>query len=201
MSLRNTLSFAARATCAGVVALAASGSAFAQAPATPAARPAAAAPQRGPVPTGRIAIINIAAFPDKIVELKRAIDGLNTRFDARSKELKTLADTIAGIEAQVKQGTVSANQQAEIAERYDQLKRDYTRKSEDLKAEAQKAYSTAADPIRQKLSVALEKYAADRGIVLVIEIGGAINVGSVFYAAQNTNITEDFIATYNKANP
>jgi outer membrane protein len=184
--------------------LVASGAALAQQPAQPRPtappRTAAGAPG-GVVPGGRIAIINIAAFPEKIAELKRTVDGLNQRFEPRAKELQALRDTIAGIESQVKQGTVAPNQAAQLSDRYEQLKREYTRKSEDLSAEAQKAYATTADPIRAKLSTALEKYAADHGIVLVIEIGGAVNAGSIFYAAQNTNITDDFIALYNKANP
>ena len=212
MSLRMTLkSLTVRAACTGAVALAASGAAFAQQPAqprptAPAPRPAATAPRPagapgGIVPGGRIAIINIAAFPEKVAELKRTVDGLNQRFEARAKELQALRDTITGIENQVKQGTVAPNQAAQLSDRYEQLKREYTRTSEDLSAEAQKAYATTADPIRGKLSTALEKYAAEHGIVLVIEIGGAINAGSIFYAAQNTNITDDFIALYNKANP
>jgi outer membrane protein len=195
------LSCLSRAAGAAAIALAATGAAFAQAPAQP--RPAAPATARpaGPVPAGRIAIINISAFPEKVAELKRAIDALNSKFEGRTKELQALRDTIAGIETQVNQGTVAPGQQAQLQERYDQLKRDFQRKSEDLSAEAQKAYATSADPIRAKLTTALEKYAAEHGIVLVIEIGGAVNAGSVFYAAQNTNITDDFIAIYNKANP
>ena len=81
------------------------------------------------------------------------------------------------------------------------LKKDYTRKSEDLKVEAQKSYESTTDPIRQKLSTALDKYAADHQIVLVIEIGGAIKTGSIFYAAAEHEHYRRFHRAYNKANP
>jgi outer membrane protein len=184
-----------RAAVAAVVAVAAAGSALAQQPAP--ARPAAG----GNVPDGRIAVIYVAAFPEKVAELKRSIDGLNTRFEPRTKDLQQLRDQIAGIEAQVKQGTVAPAQQAQLSERYEQLKRDYERKSEDLKIEAQKAYESSTGPIQTKLRAALDRYAAEKGVVLIIEIGGALNIGSIFFAAEGTNITDDFINTYNKANP
>jgi outer membrane protein len=202
---RRTLqSFASRSCLVGAVTVLATVAAFAQAPARPAAAPTGAPqarPAGGPFPSGRVAIINIAAFTEKVAELKRAIDGLNRTFETRTKDLQAMRDQISGIENQVKAGGIAPAQQAQLSERYDSLKREYQRKSEDLTAEAQKAYQTSTDPIRQKLSAALDKYAADHQIVLVIEVGGAIKAGSIFYAAENTNITDDFIATYNKANP
>jgi outer membrane protein len=208
VKLRNiTTSLAARLALAGAASLSLAGVAAAQqpaarpaAPAAPAQQPAAR-PAGGPFPGGHVAIIYVPAFQTQVAELKRAIEGLNTRFEARTKELQGLGDQISGIENQVKQGTVTPAQQAQLAERYEQLKREYTRKSEDLQAEAQKAYATSTDPIRTKLSDALKKYAADHQIVLIIEIGRAMEIGQVFYAAANVNITDDFIATYNKANP
>jgi Skp family chaperone for outer membrane proteins len=195
VTIRKSMHWLSRAAVAAVVAVAAAGSALAQQPAP--ARPAAG----GNVPDGRIAVIYVAAFPEKVAELKRAIDGLNTRFEPRTKDLQQLRDQIAGIEAQVKQGTVAPAQQAQLSERYEQLKRDYERKTEDLKVEAQNAYESSTGPIQTKLRAALDRYAAEKGVVLIIEIGGALNIGSIFFAAEGTNITDDFINAYNKANP
>lgn len=201
---RSTLrSFVTRAALVATVSIAVASSALAQAPARPATTPAATPARQagGPFPAGRVAIINIAAFTDKVGELKRAIDALNRTFEPRTKDLQALRDQLTGIENQVKSGGIPADQQAQLSDRYETLKREYTRKSEDLTAEAQKSYQASTDPIRQKLSAALDKYAADHQIVLVIEIGGAVKTGSIFYAAENTNITDDFIAVYNKTNP
>lgn len=193
MKIRKSLSSLARVACAAVVAVAATSSALAQAP----ARPAGGAN----VPNGRIAIINVSVFPQQVNELKRAIEALNQRFEPRTKELLGLRDQISSIEAQVKQGTIAADQAATLSDQYERLKRDYQRRSEDLSAEAKKAYDTTTGPIREKLSSQLEKYAASHNVVLIIEIGGAVNINSIFYAAKGMNITDDFIAAYNQANP
>lgn len=200
MNAQGILSFLARTTLALCALVALAGTALAQAPASP--RPAApSGAPGGNVPAGRIAIINTSVFPDRINELQRKLAELNTRFEPRTKELQALRDTISGIEAQVNQGAVAPGQTAQLSERYEQLKKDYTRKSEDLSKEAQKAYGVATEPIREKMGNALQQYAAARNIVFIIDVGGAIKTGSLFYAAPNTNITEDFIASYNKANP
>jgi outer membrane protein len=183
-----------RLALAAAVAVVAAGTTLAQ---QPAPRPAPG----GNVPDGRIAVIYVAAFPEKVAELKRAVDALNTKFEPRTKELQQLRDQIAGIEAQIQQGTVPPAQQAQLSDRYGQLKRDYERRSEDLKLEAQKSYQASTGPIQNKLRAALDRYAAEKGVVLVIEIGGALNIGSIFFAAEGTNITDDFINTYNRANP
>lgn len=162
---------------------------------------ATASAQGGAVPDGKVAIIDISAFPERIAELKRKIDTLNTRFEPRSKELQGLRDSIAGIENQVRQGNLSPEQSSQLSDRYEQLKREYQRKSEDLTMEARKAYSDETDPLNVKLSQALQKFAADRGIILIIEVGGARDTGSVFYAEPRLDVTEAFIADYNRANP
>ena len=102
---------------------------------------------------------------------------------------------------EVGEGGVAPGQAAQLSERYEQLKREYTRKSEDLSAEAQRTYATATDPIRSKLAAAIDKYAADHKIVFIFDISGALKSGSLFFAAEGTNITDDFINTYNKLNP
>lgn len=189
------LSRLARAAVACALLLVAAGTAAAQGGAQP-QRPAG-----GVIPAGRIAVIDISVFPERVAELKRKIDELNTRFEPRSKEIQGLRDSISGIENQVRQGNLAPAQATQLSERYEQLKRDYTRKSEDLTAEARKAYAAATEPLNAKLSEALKRFAAERGINLVIEVGGARESGSIFYAAPGLNITDEFVAAYNKTNP
>jgi Skp family chaperone for outer membrane proteins len=174
-------------------------SASAQAPARPAGQTGGA--PGGVVPAGKVAIIDIAAFPARVTELKRKVEGLNTRFEPRYKELQGLRDQITSIENQAQQANLSPAQAQQLSERYEQLKRDYTRKSEDLQNEARKAYAAETEPLNRKLGEALRKFSADRGINLVIEVGGARQSGSIFYAAPGLNITDAFVDDYNKANP
>lgn len=204
MSVRTSLlSRVARGAAACALVATAAVSASAQAPARPAGQTGGVpggAPG-GVVPAGKVAIIDIAAFPARVAELKRKVDGLNTRFEPRYKELQGLRDQITGIESQAQQANLSPAQAQQLSERYEQLKRDYTRKSEDLQNEARKAYAAETEPLNRKLGEALRKFSADRGINLVIEVGGARQSGSIFYAAPGLNITDAFIDDYNKANP
>jgi outer membrane protein len=186
-----------RAALACGLLLALAGSAVAQAP----ARPSGGGANVGTIPRGRIAMLDVGTFSTQINELKRAIEALNRSFEPRTKELRALADRITGLEAQARQGSIAQNQQAQFAETYEQLKLEYKRKSEDVEREGQKAYADQTDPIQEKLRTAMQKFAAERGIVVIIEIGGALQSNSVFYAAPGTNITQDFITEYNKANP
>jgi Skp family chaperone for outer membrane proteins len=154
-------------------------------------------PHSGPsasVPEGKIAVINVSVFPDQVFEYKRKLGELNTQFEPRTIELRGLADNITGIEAQVKQGTASPEQLSQLSERYEMLKRDYTRKQEDLKRDGERAFEAAVRPIRTKMTDALKKFCDREGIVLVLEVGSALKIGSV-------DITEQFVAEYNKANP
>ncbi|MFY9556885.1 MAG: OmpH family outer membrane protein, partial [Blastocatellia bacterium] len=60
---------------------------------------------------------------------------------------------------------------------------------------------TATKPIRDKLYQFLNNYAAQRSIVLIINLAGAAQTGTLAYWNPGTDITDDFIAEYNKANP
>ena len=153
------------------------------------------------LPAGKVAVIDISVFPDRITELKRKIEQLNTRFEPRSKEVQAIRDSMTGIENQVKQGNLTPAQTSQLSDRYTQLKLDYERKSEDLTNEARKAYAAEADPLNAKLSDALRKFATERGIILILEAGSARSTSSVFYANPTLNITDAFVDAYNKANP
>ena len=204
-------SLAARAIFACAAILLAAGAAAAQggaappasAPARTGAAPAAAPAQRpaGPIPSGRIAVIDVSAFAERVGEMKNAIAQLNAKFEPQTKELLALRDRMTGLENQVKQGTASAQQVAQMSDQYEQLKREFQRKNEDLTAAGRQAYDQATKPIRDKMSKALQAYAQQHGIVLVIEIGAALDKNSIFYVAPGADITDAFITEYNKTNP
>ena len=57
------------------------------------------------------------------------------------------------------------------------------------------------NPIRDKLYQFLQAYSAQRGVVLVINLAGAAQTGTLAFWNPGVDITEDFINEYNKANP
>jgi Skp family chaperone for outer membrane proteins len=164
----------------------------AQKPATPTA-----------LPKGKIAVINTGLFQEQVAEFKEKIDSLNRQFEPRVKEVQTLADKINALETTIKsQGQVlTAAKVAEMTENLDSMKREYQRKSEDLQAEGGRARDKAFEPITGKLGKFAEAYTNKRGIVMLVDIANAVQSGIVVWFDPRSDVTQDFINEYNKANP
>jgi Skp family chaperone for outer membrane proteins len=152
---------------------------------------------------GKIAVINTAAFQEKIGEFKSKIEGLNRQFEPRVKELQTLADKINALENTVKtqNQVLGAAKTAEMTEQIGTMKKEYQRKAEDLQADAGRARDRAFEPISEKLGKFAEGYTKKHGIVLLVDIANAMQAGTVLWYDPRTDVTQDFINEYNKANP
>jgi outer membrane protein len=172
-------------------------SALAQQPGT------GAPPAPALLPKGKIAVINTAAFQEKVEEFKAKIESLNRQFEGRVKEVQGLNDKINALETTLKSqsGVLTPAKVAEMTENLDTMKRDYKRKQEDLEADGGRARDKAFEPITGKLGKFAEDYTAKRGIVMLVDISNALQSGVVVWFDPRTDITQDFITEYNKANP
>jgi Skp family chaperone for outer membrane proteins len=155
------------------------------------------------LPDGKVAVINTQAFPGQIGELKVKYEQVNGQFKDRFQRLQTLAEQLKGMEndLRTKQNVLTADKYQELQASYTETKRRGEREQEDLNSDAEKALDVATKPIRDKLSQFLSIYATQRNIVLVINLAGAAQTGSLAYWNPGADITEDFVAEYNKANP
>jgi outer membrane protein len=171
----------------------------AQQPAATQAKPPAAAV----LPKGKIAVINTGAFQEQVDEFKAKLESLNRQFEPRVKDVQSLADKINALETTIKtqSGVLSPAKVAEMTENLEGMKRDYQRKGEDLQAEAGRARDKAFEPITGKLSKFAEEYTAKRGIVILVDISNAVQSGTVIWFDTRSDVTQDFIKEYNKANP
>lgn len=167
-------------------------------------QPGAAAPA-GPamLPKGKIAVINTTAFQQNVEEFKAKIDSLTRQFEPRVKEVQGLADKISALETTLKQqsGVLTPAKVAEMTENLESMKREYKRKAEDLEADAGRARDKAFEPISAKLGKFAEEYTAKRGIVMLVDLANAVQSGTVIWFDQRSDVTQDFINEYNKANP
>ena len=165
---------------------------------TPQAKPAPAA-----LPKGKVAVINTAAFQAQVTEFKARIEALNKQFEPRVKDVQGIADRITALEATVKtqSSALPAARIAEMAEQIETMKKDYQRKGEDLQADAGRARDKAFEPIQAKLGKFAEQYTATRGIVLLVDLANAVQSGTLLWYDPRSDITQDFINEYNKANP
>jgi Skp family chaperone for outer membrane proteins len=198
--------FITRSLLACAVAGSAATGAFAAPQATPpATRPAAStqSPARpaGPVPSGKVAVVDFGVFPARVAQMKRVYDALNTQFATQTKELQSLQDRLGSLQAQAQQGTASPQQQEQMAQQFEQLKREFDRKKEDLDVAARRAYQTSMAPVQERMNAALNEFSRQRGIVLIVNLAQARQSGSLLYFSPSTDVTDAFIDEYNKKNP
>ncbi len=184
--------------------------AFAQTP-TPPSRPAAAntapaaaAPGGGGTGAeGKLAYLNTAMFRQGVNELKAKLDVLNTEFDPRRKEVQAMEEELNNLKNKITtQGaTVSVQVRTQWTEEYTEKEKLYKRKAEDYDALGQRKLAEISQPIYDKVGKFLEQYCQARGIIMVLEGGAAQQAAILLFAAPTTDITEDFMKEYNKANP
>ncbi len=184
--------------------------ALAQTPTPPPSRPtatssapAAAAPGGGTGAEGKVAYVNTAMFRQGINELKARLDVVFAEFDPKKKEIQSLEEELNNLKNRVQtQGsTVSPQVRNQWAEEAADKEKTLKRKAEDYEQMGQKRVAEVSQPVYEKIGKILEGYCQQRGIVLVMEGGAAQQAGVLIYAAPATDITNDFMAEYNKANP
>lgn len=155
------------------------------------------------IPDGKIVVINTTVFPGQISELKQKYEQVNNQYKDRFSKLQALAEQMKTLENEIRvQGpTLAADKLQEKQEAYANLKRRGEREQEDLNSEVEKALDASTRPVRDKLYQFLQSYASQRGIVMIINLAGAAQSQALAYWSPGSDITEDFIKEYNKANP
>ena len=165
-----------------------------------------AAAQTGSVPVGKIAVIFSEAFQDPKVGIAKFTviqNQLNAEFkkpqedlDAAAQKVKALQDEIAklqGSAAPVDPKTIQAKM-----DQLEQLKKDSQRKLEDTQALYTQKRTALLTPLQTDVGNALDKFAKDHGITMIID---GSQVPGVIYAADALDITRVFISEYNAKNP
>ena len=157
------------------------------------------------LPKGKVAVINTSLFQDQVFEFKAKMDELNRQFEPRVKDVRGLADRIAAqentLKAQSQGGALSAARVAEMTEQLESWKKDYQRKAEDLQADATRAKDRAFEPLSAKLIKFAQEYTVKNGIVHLMDLANSLQSGLLLWYDPRTDITQDFINQYNKANP
>jgi len=165
------------------------------------ANPGAAAAQR-PAGPANIAVIDSSAFTDEKVGIARAMAAmrqLEAKFQPLRNELRGMRDRLNTMRAdlQKKQAIQDAKASAQQAEQADLLETQIKRKAEDAQASYQKDSLAVLEPLQKDIADALNVYAQQKGISLLIDI----NRVPVIYAASSLDVTKDFIAEYNRTHP
>lgn len=154
-----------------------------------------------PTPTN-IAIIDSSAFSDEKTGIARVMAGMQqveARFQPLRAELRGMRDRLSKMRADL-QGK-SALQDPKLTQQQtdeaDRLELQIKRKAEDAQTSYQKESLAILDPLQKDIGAALTAFAQSRGIALLIDA----NRVPIVYAAQNLDITRDFINDYNRTHP
>lgn len=178
-----------------VLLLLAGSSAFAQT----AAQPAAAAG----VPKMKVAIIDVLAFREEVLELKAKYEKLQAEFAPKYRELEAMQNNIGAKQKVLEENkTLTPQQQQKLVEEIEQLKKEYNRSLEDSQTKARKREAEETEAIYEKLDKALNQYCAKHGITTVFDARRLQDTGVIVHVKlPDANITQGFVKEYNQANP
>lgn len=181
----------------------------------PVAKPPTTSPTPAPASGGvavvvpaKIAFIITDAFKDEKIGIARwvaaakklqaefqskekELQDLETRIQTLSKELDTLSNS-----AVVDRKTIVAKQD-EIA----RLQREQKFKKDEGEALFKKRYDEVVGPISADIGKAMDAFAKQRGITLLLEYSRLQEAGIILSADASTDVTVAFIAEYNSKNP
>lgn len=171
------------------------------------ASPAAAAPQTsGPVPASKIAFVNTQAFGSEkggITRYITAVKNLEREFKPSYDELTNINNRIQALAKEISttQNMADQNSIRLKEEEGARLQREFKFKKEDAEAKFQKRYEEVVGPISNDIGKALDAFAKQRGITMILDVSKLDQIGALVTADPSMDVTMAFIAEYNSKNP
>ncbi len=156
--------------------------------------PAATAPA-GPE---KIAVITFQQAVTQTNEFQRNFADLQTKFNPKREQLKSLNDEIEALKKQLQtQGTtLNDAERASRARNIDDKQKQLQRDAEDDQNDFKQAMQDTFNGVASKVGDVLISYAQGHGYSLVLD-GGQEQVPVVLYANPATDITRQIIEAYN----
>jgi Skp family chaperone for outer membrane proteins len=159
----------------------------------------------GQVPTqtapAKVGIINSNMFSSAnggITRLVNALRTLENEFKPRRDEITTLVARFNTLQQQPAAGTTQAQLQTR-REQAETLQIDITRKQEDARTAYAKRLADLTNPIRLSVFNALEAYAKQRGIDVLLDVSKFPD--GILLVNQSSDLTVGFIRDFNSKNP
>jgi len=175
---------------------------FAQVPAA-AAKPAAAPVKT--VPAMKVAWINSSAFMDELTGIKqlvRVTKELQLEFSTQQSELSLQNEKLRTIVTELnKLQTSGATAEALQAKQSEglALQQDLQQKQQAFQAAVQQAQQQKQGPIAAEMDKAMETFAKERDLGLIIDAAKLGN--AVIVARSEIDVTADFVAYFNATHP
>lgn len=153
------------------------------------------------VPT-TVAIIDSSAFSNEKAGIARvmvAMQQIETRFTPLRTELRGMRERLETLRSDIQKKRLIQDPKmtAQQTDEADRLEVQIKRKAEDAQSTYQKESLAVLDPLQREIGTSLVAYAKSKGITLLIDA----NRVPVVYAAEQLDITKEFIADYNRTHP
>ncbi len=155
------------------------------------------AAQSAPAKVGLVTTAKFSAATGGVPRIVNALRTLETEFKPKRDEINQLVTRLNTLQ-QIPTGTTQA-QLATRREQAETLQIEITRKQEDARAAYAKRLSTLTDPIRLSVSTALEAFAKQRAVDVLIDISKFQD--GILILNQNVDLTDAFIRDFNSRNP
>lgn len=148
--------------------------------------------------TTKIGVVNAEAVVQKSSRGKAFFDQLNKFRDDKTAQIEAMIKDFNDKQkdAQAKAASLSDEKKQEISLELQKMQTDIKRTKEDAERESQLKVNTGLDAIQKELMPLVRQVALERGLDLVINVGGGQS-GVVFFS-ENIDITDDVIKKYDE---
>jgi len=149
--------------------------------------------------SGKIGVINIQESIGKSAEGKKAFADLQKKYQPREQDLQRQQQDIAALQDQLQKQamTLSDEERARLSRDLEEKQKILKRASEDANVDFQNDSQEVVRRIGQKMVRVISEYAQQNNFVLVLDNAQI----PVYYAAKETDLTEEIVKRYDATNP
>ncbi|HEY3041965.1 MAG TPA: OmpH family outer membrane protein [Pyrinomonadaceae bacterium] len=158
------------------------------------------------VPDTKIALVDTSMFGDEKAGITRYLNAVKTvqrQFQPVNAELVGLQNRIKAIAdelAKLNNSSVVSPQTIQAKrEEGERLQRELKYKKEQADADVEKRYNELVSPVSADIGKALEQYASQHGLTMILDISKLLPAVLTLNPAMD--VTQAFIAEYNSRNP
>ena len=148
---------------------------------------------------GKIGVINIQESIGKSAEGKKAFADLQKKYQPREQDLQRQQQDITALQDQLQKQamTLSDEERARLSRDLEEKQKIFKRASEDANTDFQGDSQEVVRRVGQKMLRVISEYAQQNNFVLVIDNAQI----PVYYAAKETDLTDEIVKRYDAANP
>jgi outer membrane protein len=146
----------------------------------------------------KVAVFDIQAAIAQTKDGQKAGTDMKTKFTPKQNELQKKQQDIEAMQEQLRKGqnTLSEDNRQKLMRDIDQKSNSLKRDGDDFNQDVQQEQQRVLGEIYPKIISVLNKYAADNGYVMVVDVGAQQT--PVLFASPAIDITRDIIALYDK---